>query len=142
MVLHDVTTFQIILCRFALVQFSCNKQVLLFSIRVEVLPLVLFLKKPGEIARRNVKIKSFLILLCCYTVPEEQTISKFEWNCYHNLKFKINLKFMLVMLFSIACIGLGYSFICKGTSTRRQQSDLCGLPVKLPPVTTSLTAQR
>jgi len=25
-----------------------------------------------------------------------------------------------------------YSFICQGTSTRRQRSDLCGLRVKLP----------
>jgi len=31
-----------------------------------------------------------------------------------------------------------YSFICQGTSTRRQRSDLFGLQVKLPPVTTSL----
>jgi len=29
-------------------------------------------------------------------------------------------------------------FICQGTSTRRQQSDICGLRVKLPPDTTSL----
>jgi len=35
-----------------------------------------------------------------------------------------------------------YSFICQGTSTRRQRSDLIGLQVKLPPVTTSLTSQR
>jgi len=32
-----------------------------------------------------------------------------------------------------------YSFICQGTSTRRQRSELYGLRVKLPPVTTSLT---
>jgi len=32
-----------------------------------------------------------------------------------------------------------YSFICQGTSTRRQRSDLFGLRFKLPPVTTSLT---
>jgi len=31
------------------------------------------------------------------------------------------------------------SFICQGTLTRRQRNDLFGLPVKLPPVTTSLT---
>jgi len=36
-----------------------------------------------------------------------------------------------------------YSFICQGTSTRRQQSDIFGLRVKLPPVaTTSLTTQK
>jgi len=35
-----------------------------------------------------------------------------------------------------------YSFICQGTSTRRQWSDLFGLWVKLPPVTISLTTQR
>jgi len=35
-----------------------------------------------------------------------------------------------------------YSFICQGTSTRRQRSDLFGLRVKLPLVTTSLTTQR
>jgi len=34
-----------------------------------------------------------------------------------------------------------YSFICQGTSTRRQRRDLFGLRVKLPPVTTSLTTQ-
>jgi len=33
-----------------------------------------------------------------------------------------------------------YSFICQGTSTRRQRSDFFGLRVKLPPVTTSLEA--
>jgi len=36
---------------------------------------------------------------------------------------------------------LRYSFICQGTSTRRQRSDLFGLRVTLPPVTTSLTTQ-
>jgi len=35
-----------------------------------------------------------------------------------------------------------YSFICQGTSTRRQQSDRFGLRIKLPPVITSLTTQR
>jgi len=34
------------------------------------------------------------------------------------------------------------SFICQGTSTRRQRRDLCGLRVKLPRVTTSLTTHR
>jgi len=32
-----------------------------------------------------------------------------------------------------------YSFIYQGISTRRQRSDLFGLRVKLPPITTSLT---
>jgi len=32
-------------------------------------------------------------------------------------------------------LGLGTHFICQGISTRRQRSDLCGLRVKLPPVT-------
>jgi len=35
-----------------------------------------------------------------------------------------------------------YSFICQGTSTRRQRRDLFGFRVKLPVVTTSLTTQR
>jgi len=35
-----------------------------------------------------------------------------------------------------------YSFICQGTSTRRQRRVLFGHRVKLPPVTTSLTTQR
>jgi len=35
-----------------------------------------------------------------------------------------------------------YSFICQFTSTRRQRSDLFGLRVKLPPLTTSLNTQR
>jgi len=34
------------------------------------------------------------------------------------------------------------SFICQGTSTSRQRSDLCGLRVMLPPVITSLTTHR
>jgi len=34
------------------------------------------------------------------------------------------------------------SFICQNTLTRRQRSDLFGLRVMLPPVTTNLTAQR
>jgi len=38
--------------------------------------------------------------------------------------------------------GFRYSFICQGTSIRRQRSDLFGLRVKLPPATTSLTTQR
>jgi len=35
-----------------------------------------------------------------------------------------------------------YSIICQGTLTRRQLSDLFGLQVKLPPVTTSLITHR
>jgi len=38
-------------------------------------------------------------------------------------------------------IRFRYSFICQGTSTKRQRSDLFDLRVKLPPVTTSLTTQ-
>jgi len=34
-----------------------------------------------------------------------------------------------------------YSFICQGTSTRRQRSDLCGLRVKLPPSFASSSAR-
>jgi len=34
------------------------------------------------------------------------------------------------------------SFICQGISARRRWSDLCGLRVKLSPVTSSLTIQR
>jgi len=37
---------------------------------------------------------------------------------------------------------LRYSLICQESSIRRQQSDLFGLRVKLPPITTSLTTQR
>jgi len=33
-------------------------------------------------------------------------------------------------------------FICQGTSTRRQRSDLFSLRVKLPPITTTRTTQR
>jgi len=48
---------------------------------------------------------------------------------------------------SISCIKIQggrfrYSFICLGTSTRRQRSVHFGLRVKLPPVTTSLTTQK
>jgi len=35
-----------------------------------------------------------------------------------------------------------YSFICPGTSTRRQRSDLFDLRVKLPLIITSLTTRR
>jgi len=38
-------------------------------------------------------------------------------------------------------LGFRYSFICQGTSTRSQRSDLCGLRVELL-LTTSLTTQR
>jgi len=36
-------------------------------------------------------------------------------------------------------IGLRCSFICQGTSTRRQRRDYCGCGLKLSPVTTSLS---
>jgi len=36
------------------------------------------------------------------------------------------------------CFRFRYSFICQGTSTRRQRSDVFGLRVKLSPVTISL----
>jgi len=42
------------------------------------------------------------------------------------------------MLKHLGPTSIGYSFICQGTSTRRERSDLFGLRVKLPPVTTSL----
>jgi len=45
----------------------------------------------------------------------------------------------------IECMKLSrfrYSFICQGTSTRKQGKDLFGLRAKMPPVTTSLTTQR
>jgi len=35
-----------------------------------------------------------------------------------------------------------YSFICHGSSTRRQRRDFFGLQIKLPSVTSSLTTQR
>jgi len=38
-------------------------------------------------------------------------------------------------------IGLRYSFICQGTSTRRQRRDLFGCGLKLSPVTTCLSTQ-
>jgi len=34
----------------------------------------------------------------------------------------------------LSCGYVRYLFICQGTSTRRQRSDLFGLRVKLPPV--------
>jgi len=45
-------------------------------------------------------------------------------------------------MFSCLTFRFRYSFICQGTSTRRQRRDLLGLRVKLPPVTTSLTTYR
>jgi len=44
-----------------------------------------------------------------------------------------------VMILPMTRFRFRYSFICPNTSTRRQQSDLFGHRVKLPPVTTSLT---
>jgi len=38
-------------------------------------------------------------------------------------------------------IRFRYSFICWGTSTKRQRRDLCSHRVKLPLVTTSLSTQ-
>jgi len=49
---------------------------------------------------------------------------------------------MIVVNSNFLLIRFRYSFICQGTSTRRQRRDLCSLRDKLPPVTTSLTTQR
>jgi len=38
----------------------------------------------------------------------------------------------------VSLFSFRYSFICQGTSTRRQWKNLCGLRVKMPPVNTSL----
>jgi len=46
------------------------------------------------------------------------------------------------MIFPVTRFRFRYSFICHGTSTRRQWSDLFDLRVKLPSVTTNLTTQR
>jgi len=48
---------------------------------------------------------------------------------------------MFIRMLSL-CLSFRYSFICQGTTTRKQRSKLFGLRVKLPPVTTSLTTQR
>jgi len=56
------------------------------------------------------------------------------------LKF-IDLHKILKFLFGLG-FRFRYSFICQGTSTRRQRRDLFDLRVKLPPVITSLTSQR
>jgi len=39
-------------------------------------------------------------------------------------------------------VSFSYSFICQGTSTRRQRRELFGLRVKRPPITISLTTQK
>jgi len=48
---------------------------------------------------------------------------------------------VLLKNFGVIWFRFSYLFICQGTSTRRQRSDLFGLRIKLPPVTTSLTTQ-
>jgi len=54
----------------------------------------------------------------------------------------VGLMYDKVSLQEIVLIRYRYSFICQSTSTRRQQSDLFDLRVKLPSVTTTLTTQR
>jgi len=63
-----------------------------------------------------------------------RSIDKILCSCYSlccSQGFGSNCKFIYVHRFRS-------SFICQGTSTRRQQSDLFSFRVKLPPVTTSL----
>jgi len=51
--------------------------------------------------------------------------------------FQLSLAFIhlsLAFIFLLKLIGT-CSFICQGTSTRRQRGDLYGLRVKLPPIT-------
>jgi len=63
-----------------------------------------------------------------------------------NLQLSVPIKILSVINLSIIFelhVLLGTcSFIYQGTLTRRQRSHLFGLRVKLPPVTTSLIAQR
>jgi len=71
-----------------------------------------------------------------------------RFNSLINLSVIISLHLFNVQ-FVCASVGIchdrpidftGFSFICQGTSTKRQRSDLFGLRVKLPPVTTSQTS--
>jgi len=60
-------------------------------------------------------------------------------------QFQAASNFVLANTYTIVLkvgLGLRSSFICQGTSTRRQRRNLCGLRVKLPPVTTSQTTHR
>jgi len=52
------------------------------------------------------------------------------------------ISFLFSTVFAILYSSQFCSFICQVGLARRKQSDLCGLRVKLPPVTTSLTTQR
>jgi len=63
---------------------------------------------------------------------------------YKHMKFRNQARLCLAISDFEARIMLRFmlrfrsAFICQGTSTRRQRSNLCDLRVKLPPVTTSL----
>jgi len=66
---------------------------------------------------------------------------KFDWN--NNLYGFWNSRLFLEKSARFCCFLLALcSFICQGTSTMKQRSDLFGLRVKQPPVTTSLTTHQ
>jgi len=74
---------------------------------------------------------SLIFQLFNYWLPEKhQTPLQAYCNSLHVYSDNIIIK------------GFRSSFICQGTSTRRQRSDLCGHRVQLSPATTSLTTQR
>jgi len=63
-------------------------------------------------------------------------------NCIKGLRKNFSLILEVCNARSGRGLGFRYSFICQGTSTRRQRSDHFGLWVKLPSVTIRLTTQR
>jgi len=81
---------------------------------------------------------TFLLALCLFFAKNVIKV----FNCMVCVLLKLNLKNNL-NLFPIARTSekggrYRYSFICQGTSTRRQRSDLFGLRVKLPPLRVKL----
>jgi len=96
------------------------------------------------------------VVIAYSTKEEELDFTKSIYSLFQkcwtlNCSTKLNVHYFLLKSLLMERLGLSntyfinrfrYSFICQGTSTRRQRSDLFGLRVNLPPVTTSLTTQR
>jgi len=109
---------------------NCGK--LWSGLTKKLLGLILLLRAEGPITttRWLTKLLGSILRWC----PEGQKVklpTRYLWTNWRNSSFG-----------HFDCRRFRYSFICQGTSTRRQRNDLFGLRVKLPPVTTSLTTQR
>jgi len=101
----------------------------------------------GERSKRQLLPESTPVLRILHTFgananvancKQEWAKSEKKWLRFYFIQIQFNVSFRV----GIFLVWFRYSFICQGTSTRRQRRDLFGLRVKLLPVATSLTTQR